>query len=374
MSARVSNGISNAQLSWITGCALALSSCGEHTTINQYYYSDDGGAGGSANVVQPSAGMSPAAGQMSGGASSAGGRASGGASSSSGGASDTGGSAAGGSNAGAAGASAAGVAGMGNAAGASGAGAQSCSDAASGNLLLPDVPADCHAVTCDGFGQQVRVVYQNNVPKSDNPCVIGTCDSLGVPGSEPAPAGTPCRAAGGGIVCDGAGICAECLHTSDCATGLSCSATERCVSAPCTDVDCGGACPPCADGKQCLVDSDCAGYACDAATLTCTSDQCRDQQQDGNETDADCGGGTCSPCALGKSCTLSSDCETFACDGVSLVCVSEACGDRRRDGDETDVDCGGTVCAACGVGARCSSNFDCIAGHFCNTASPRVCQ
>jgi len=374
MSAPISSCSAETRHLWIISCLLALGACGEHTTINQYYYSAAGGAG---SVAAPSPSAGTSSGSASAGTSSVAGQTNGVAGQASGGAGGNAGqNAVGSSGSGEGGVAAeAGAAGEGEAAGQAGAaGMATCVGAARGSMLVPDFPADCHALTCDGFGHEIRVVYQNNAPKSGNPCLIGTCDSAGNSSTEPARAGTPCRAEGGGVVCDGAGICAECLHTSDCPSGLSCSATERCVSAPCTDVDCGGACPPCADGKQCLVDADCAGYACDTATLTCMSNQCADHQQDGNETDADCGGGTCAPCAFGKSCHVSSDCVTFACDGISLVCVSDACSDRRQDGAESDVDCGGGACSACGVGRRCNSNFDCISGHFCNSASPRVCQ
>ncbi len=391
----------------VSSSALACFGCGGHTNIYQYYYdepadagpSSAGLSGASANgdAGQPVGGSAAgaSAGGPSAGEANAGGTAGGSGSGSGAAGTNSTGGAAGTNGAG----GAAGIGGSGGTAGASGAGGQpSCVSAADcptppslcvavnceqgacatanvsqGSVFLPDSPPDCHATTCDGFGDETHVVYQNNAPKSDNPCLIGTCDSLGTASTEPAPAGTPCRAAGGGILCDGAGICAECLHTADCSNGLSCSATERCVSAPCTDTDCGGACPPCADGKQCLVDADCAGYACDAVTLTCQSDQCRDHQQDGNETDADCGGGVCVPCALGKACKLSSDCATLACDGISFVCVSNTCEDDRQDGNETDVDCGG-FCKLCGVGQKCATNFDCISGHFCNSETPRVCQ
>ena len=165
---------------------------------------------------------------------------------------------------------------------------------------------------------------------------------------------------------------AKCIRSSDCPTGMWCSAADQCVSEPCTDTNCGGACSPCGNGKKCRADTDCASYACDAALHTCTADQCQDHQQDGLETDTDCGGGLCATCALGKSCLVSSDCASQACDGVALVCVSDVCADHRKDGFETDVDCGGGSCAWCTVGKKCGSSFDCVAGHVCNTV--KVCQ
>jgi hypothetical protein len=144
------------------------------------------------------------------------------------------------------------------------------------------------------------------------------------------------------------------------------------VTASCSDVDCGGVCPPCGNGKKCLSDADCISAACDAASLTCIASACTDHRQDGVETDADCGGGICLPCALGKSCLLSSDCATQGCDALTLRCVSDPCRDHRKDGFETDLDCGGGTCGACLVGQACGSNFDCQSGHICN--SKKVCQ
>jgi hypothetical protein len=241
------------------------------------------------------------------------------------------------------------------------------------SVYLPDVPADCHAtIVCAGQDAATRVVDQNNVPVPSSPCLVGTCNKAGEPGTAPGPAGTPCSSPTGERLCDGLGNCVQCLQSSDCAPGQFCGATRRCVPASCSDVDCGGVCPPCANGKKCLSNADCISAACDAASLTCIASQCTDHRQDGLETDADCGGGICLPCALGKSCLLSSDCATQACDAVKLLCVNDPCTDRRKDGNESDVDCGGPTCNACQVGQVCVNNLDCQAGHICN--SKKVCQ
>ena len=41
-----------------------------------------------------------------------------------------------------------------------------------------------------------------------------------------------------------------------------------------------------------------------------------------------------------------------------------ACSNRRKDGKETDTDCGGGVCAACMLGLKCSRGSDC-ASQYC---------
>lgn len=235
---------------------------------------------------------------------------------------------------------------------------------------IANVPADCHAtVACSGQS----VIDQGNVPTPANSCLVGTCNGAGVPGTAPAAAEAPCKAAGGAKLCDGAGKCVPCLHAADCADGEICSDQHECVSGACTDVDCGGACPPCATGKKCLVDGDCASFACDVASKTCITPQCQDHHQDGVETDADCGGGVCPPCVLGKNCVLSEDCASQACDAIKLICVSNQCYDNRQDGYETDIDCGGINCQSCFVGAKCKTNLDCQSGHVCGGVT-KVCM
>jgi hypothetical protein len=48
------------------------------------------------------------------------------------------------------------------------------------------------------------------------------------------------------------------------------------------------------------------------------------------------------------------------------ACATASCSDSRRNGDETDVDCGGT-CPQCGEGKGCSQALDC-ASHICEMA------
>jgi hypothetical protein len=125
---------------------------------------------------------------------------------------------------------------------------------------------------------------------------------------------------------------------------------------------------------KCLVDADCATNACDAVTRTCIGDACADHHQDGHETDADCGGGACSTCAIGQACAVDADCTLPACDGVSFLCVNNPCTDHRRDGNETDIDCGGgDSCLRCKPGQLCANSTDCRPGHMCSTTSPKVC-
>jgi hypothetical protein len=243
--------------------------------------------------------------------------------------------------------------------------------AARGSVVAPDGPADCRATTCDGAGNTEHAADPTNVPAAVTACATPTCANDGTLGATMASAGTACTAPGGGQKCDGAGACVECLATADCTAGAVCVKT-RCVwscidgiqDGAETDVDCGGAsCAPCANGKTCAQGVDCASSACDPKAHVCADASCTDARQDGAETDVDCGGGTCGRCATGEMCKTAADCVSNVCDGLLLRCATSACADHTQDGSETDVDCGGGACLACADLQRCLVDTDCASGH-----------
>ena len=47
--------------------------------------------------------------------------------------------------------------------------------------------------------------------------------------------------------------------------------------------------------------------------------------------------------------------------GCNVTVVTASCSDGILNGNESDVDCGGS-CAACGNGRRCDFNSDCASG------------
>ncbi len=83
---------------------------------------------------------------------------------------------------------------------------------------------------------------------------------------------------------------------------------------------------------------------------------CSDGVQNGNESDVDCGG-SCSPCAVEKHCKGSTDCQSMNCQTGSCA-PGASCSDGVQNQGESDVDCGGP-CAPCGNFSHCNVNTDC---------------
>jgi alpha-tubulin suppressor-like RCC1 family protein len=81
---------------------------------------------------------------------------------------------------------------------------------------------------------------------------------------------------------------------------------------------------------------------------------CSNGIKDGDETAADCGG-SCAPCASGKTCFDKDDCSSAFCPAGACV---DSCTDHVLDNLESDVDCGGN-CPACTTGQVCRTNADC---------------
>jgi len=170
----------------------------------------------------------------------------------------------------------------------------------------------------------------------------------------------------------GGGTCAKCALNkvckidTDCATGKCTSGkcTQSCTdgvkNGSETDVDCGGSCGKCAETKLCLVAADCLTGVCSNVNgvLKCTQ-SCTDAVKNGTETDIDCGGTCAADCLVGQGCKLGTDC-------VDQVCTSgkctKTCADNVKNGTESDVDCGGSddpLCARCAVGKVCTIDSDC---------------
>jgi len=137
--------------------------------------------------------------------------------------------------------------------------------------------------------------------------------------------------------------------------------------------DCGGRTGnPCGDGAPCTAGTDCQSGFCTGGVCVAPPPTCTDGTKDGQETDVDCGGAVCAPCAPGKACLAAVDCTSDVCTGG--VCQAPSATDGVKNDSETDVDCGGALQAdgtpnpaadgapACVPGKQCALPSDCVQG------------
>ncbi len=119
--------------------------------------------------------------------------------------------------------------------------------------------------------------------------------------------------------------------------------------------------PPNPNGKvaglQCSDGSECQSLSCKSGKCTpVTGGNPTDNIKNGDETDVDCGG-SAPKCADGKSCEVADDCESDICTGGK--CRAPSPDDGAKNGDETDVDCGGSKAPKCAVDKSCETHDDC---------------
>jgi hypothetical protein len=188
------------------------------------------------------------------------------------------------------------------------------------------IDGDCKVEVCNGAGSPELVEDASDIPADDGlGCTAEVCQG-GLPVHPFEQAGAACNE-NGGKVCDGAGLCVECVVTSDCGVGV-CQASQ-CVPESCvngvfdpgsgeTATDCGGPCAPCVNGSGCVVADDCqSGYCMGAICAPCTLDsQCPEE--------AFCGSSVClQDKPAGHPCTSAAQCETGSC--ADSVCCDTAC-------------------------------------------------
>ena len=100
---------------------------------------------------------------------------------------------------------------------------------------------------------------------------------------------------------------------------------------------------------------------------------CTDNMKNGDETDVDCGG-SCGPCIDGMACVMADDCAsrfcmTMVCSACSTVsdcpsntyCLGGACVARKANG------------ATCTIGEECLANF-CVDGVCCAETCTEACK
>ncbi len=220
-------------------------------------------------------------------------------------------------------------------------------------------------------GAPAACTEPSDCPGEDNECGTRTCDG-GLCAVDAAAAGTVAEEQSAGnclrAVCDGAGLIVGEPDDADVPDDNVECTTDSCVDglpmiepkAPGTS--CGGSdvCNEEAECVECFDDTDCASMIC-TDTFTCAPPDCGDEFKNGEETDIDCGGPDCSGCDVGLDCIVPADCLSNSC--MAGVCQA-TCDDSVQNQDESDVDCGG-VCADCVFGQTCNAGTDCETG-ACN--------
>jgi hypothetical protein len=219
-------------------------------------------------------------------------------------------------------------------------------------------------------------------PPSGTPPTVGDPNPNGKPPGEPCTTGDECRT----------GVCttASCQASTNtdgvkngdetdvdcggaagpgCAVGKACTTAQSCASGTCTDFKCAGGAgsdcggpnkdlPRCADGKPCGAGDDCLSGTCIGGK--CAAPGAKDGVKNGDETDVDCGGTNPAKCAAEKGCKVSADCESQVCNDATKKCSAPTFDDKVLNGTETDVDCGGPAPGKrCAAGLTCKDHGDC---------------
>ena len=193
------------------------------------------------------------------------------------------------------------------------------------------------------------------------------------------------------LLADGAGGCnngtrdgtemgTDCGGACKACTGGGCTTNDECKSGACengackagADKTCGVGTPTkCVDGAACELDDDCQGSKCTAGHCggigpdgKPVSPQAMNGKKDGDETDVDCGGTGAPPCALGKGCAVDGDCADLWCPADKKTCLQPKADDGIKNGTETDVDCGGKSGVKCEPSKACLVDGDCTSA--CN--------
>jgi hypothetical protein len=289
---------------------------------------------------------------------------------------------------------------------------------------MPQIPGDCQRAMCTA-----GVVTQSN-DDADAFKTATDCDQelclAGVPSNPPLADTVSCGLAKDQI-CDGAGACVACNVASQCP-----GSDSDCQTVTCTGHVCGISFKPLGTPRAAAFQAagDCHVVVCDGAGASAPQVDDLDLPDDGNNctndvctagvishsfkaTGTGCGvNGACTPfgqcgCGSDLGCQPPQTCgggspgtpSVCGCTPKSCLALNKTCGtvtdgcfstqncnNGTKEGNETDIDCGGGAAGSCGttcaIGKQCLVDTDCGAagvGHCadgvcCNSACTGTCQ
>jgi len=149
-----------------------------------------------------------------------------------------------------------------------------------------------------------------------------------------------------------------------------CSVEDAPAGGPCATGVCGGG----GTCVECLMDGDCTlPEVCDEPSNLCVPASCSDGELNGDETDLNCGG-SCPPCANGLDCLDFGDCASGVC--TALSCAPCAVIGDCQGGNWCNV---GTCALQQGQGTSCTvadacGNGNCVDNFCCESSCVGTCQ
>jgi plastocyanin len=259
---------------------------------------------------------------------------------------------------------------------------------AAGTATSAQAAGDCKQNQCNGAGAIVSVTNNADVPVDANACTTDVCTN-GAPSNPPTASGSAC-AQNGGTLCNGGGLCVQCLVASTCA-----GVDTDCKARTCTAGACGFASAALGTVTSTQAAGDCKENQCDGAGSSAAVNKNSDLPVDGNQCTSDVctagnptnpptasgtacnqmGGTFCNGASACVECVTNASCASGVCNPVNNTCSAPSCTDGVKNGVETGQDCGGggvPACPRCGLGVACSAAGDCASGICTNSVCAQV--
>jgi plastocyanin len=209
-------------------------------------------------------------------------------------------------------------------------------NAPAGTLLAAQTTGDCKTQQCDGSGAVIAMPDNNDKPVDNKACTDDVCTG-GVPSNPNTMAGGVCSE-GGGTVCNGSGVCAECLVASTCP-----GQDNECQSRTCTAGVCGMSFKPAGTATATQTAGDCKKVTCNGVGTNTPIADDTDLPNDNNPCTSDvCTSGVIShpfaplgtACGASQTCNATgscgcvtaTDCPAAANECQTATCVANTCG------------------------------------------------